>query len=142
MSLDRLAGAWRLRTFEFTDAQGKLFRPLGERPQGALVVSRGGHAVLTFSAPDRAKFAADDLFAGTGEEWAAAAAGYVSFGGPCEVTATSLAVRVEYSLFPNWVGGTQVRLYEIEGNRLTLRTPGARLFGGAQRSGRAELERA
>ncbi|MCC6778875.1 MAG: lipocalin-like domain-containing protein [Hyphomicrobiales bacterium] len=141
MSIGELAGVWRLKAFEFTDAKGGVFLPLGEQPQGALVVSADGYAVISFSASDRSRFASDDVFAGTLEERAAAAAGYVSFGGPCEVTDTAISVEVEQSSFPNWVGGKQVRLYERRGNRLTLRTSGPRLFGGVERSGRAELER-
>ena len=142
MAIERLAGAWRLKVFEFTDAKGGLFHPLGERPHGSLVVTGDGYAVISFSASDRPKFATDDIFAATAEERAAAAAGYVSFGGPCEVTDNSIAIRVEHSSFPNWVGGKQVRLYEVAGDKLTLRTPGARVFGGTERSGRAELEKA
>ena len=26
-------------------------------------------------------------------------------------------------MFPNWVGGEQVRFYELDGSRLVLRTP-------------------
>ena len=142
MSIDRLVGVWRLKAFEFTDAEGNLFHPLGKRPSGALVVTKDGHAVISFSASDRPKFATDDVFKSTPEERATAAQGFASFGGPCEVSDTSITVRVEYSSFPNWVGGSQVRLYQTDGKKLTLRTPGARMFGGVERTGRAELERA
>lgn len=142
MSLDRLAGAWNLRSFEFTDSGGNVFRPLGDRPEGSLVVVQSGHAVLSFAAADRTQFATSDLFAGTDEERAAAAAGYISFGGPAEITDDAITIQVEYSLFPNWVGGTQTRLYELDGDTLTLRTPGPRLFGGAERSAHAVLQRA
>jgi hypothetical protein len=141
MSIERLAGVWRLKAFEFTDSKGSLFHPLGERPQGTLVVTDDGYAVISFSASDRPKFATDDVFSATVEKRAAAGAGYVSFGGPCEITDTTISVQVEHSSFPNWVGGKQVRLYEVNGDKLTLRTPGARVFGGVERSGRAELER-
>lgn len=141
MSADRLAGVWKLQAFEFTDADGNLFHPLGTRPGGALVVTPDGHAVVSFCNPDRRKFASDDVFGGSVEELAAASKGHVSFGGPCEVTDTTITVHVDYASFPNWVGGTQVRLYEIDGPRLTLRTPGARVMGGVERSGRADLVR-
>lgn len=142
MSLDGLAGAWRLRSFEFTDSGGNVFHPLGERPEGSLVVAHTGHVVLSFAASDRSKFASSDLFAGTNEERAAATAGYVSMGGPAEITSDAITIQVEYSLFPNWIGGTQTRLYELDGDTLTLRTPGPRLFGGMERSARAVLQRA
>lgn len=142
MSVEQLAGAWRLRSFEFTDGDGNLFHPLGEAPGGALVVTPGGHVVFSFCAGGRASFATDDVFLGTDEERAAAATGYVSFGGPGEVSADAISVQVEYSLFPNWVGGTQIRLYELDGDRLILRTAAPRNFGGVERSARAALERA
>jgi hypothetical protein len=141
MTKDQLAGVWRLKEFEFTDAKGGLFYPLGERPEGTLVVTNDGYAVFSFFASGRPKFASDDVFGGKDAEYAAAAKGYASFGGPCEVTEDSISVRVEFSLFPNWIGGTQIRRYEIDGDVLTLRTLGARVLGGVERSGRARLER-
>jgi Lipocalin-like domain len=141
MSLGRLTGAWRLTAFEFTDAGGSVFRPLGERPAGALVVSHDGHVVFSFCASDRARFAFDDVFAGAGDELAAAAALYVSFGGPGEIDDHAIAVRVDYSLFPNWVGTIQRRLYELDGDRLILTTDGPRMFAGVERRARAVLER-
>ncbi len=142
MSLERLAGAWRLLSFEFTDAEGGKFHPLGENPSGSVVIAAGGHFSLTFMALGRADFAADDLFAATPEERAAAAGGYVAFGGPCRVKGDAIEIEVEYSLFPNWVGKTQIRLFELDGDRLTLRTAGPRLFAGVERSGQARLVRA
>lgn len=141
-SLDRLAGVWRLLAFDFIDADGAVFSPLGTRPVGTLVVTSTGYTVFSFSDPDRAPFARDDLFAATADELARAAVGYVSFGGPCEVSDEALSVRVEFSLFPNWIGGTQVRLYQLEGQTLTLCTPGPRPFGGADRTARVVFERA
>jgi hypothetical protein len=99
------------------------------------VVTDGGHAVLSFCASSRRNFDVDDVFA-------AAVDGFLSFAGPCQVSKDRIAVSVEYASFPNWVGSTQERLYRVEGDRLTLATPGARLFGGAERTGRAELVRA
>ncbi len=141
MSLERLAGAWRLKAFEFTGADGVVFRPLGESPGGCLVISPHGYLTLAFIANDRPQLSTDDVFSIDAAELARAAAGYVSFGGPCEVSPDAITVQVEYSLFPNWVGKPQTRLYHLDGDRLTLRTPGPRMFGGAERNGEARLER-
>jgi hypothetical protein len=141
MTIQRLAGAWKLQAFEFTDADGKLLYPLGIRPTGALVVTENGHAVISFAASERPKFIGDDIFSGSTEEFVSAAKGYVSFGGPCEVTEDTITIRVEYSLFPNWIGGLQIRRYKIDGDTLVLSTPGPRMFGGALRMGRAQLKR-
>ena len=142
MTIQRLTGAWQLKAFEFTDAEGNLFYPLGKQPTGALVVAGSGHAVLSFANSERSCFSGDDLFSGSTEERAAAAKGYVSFGGPCEVTDDTISIHVAYSLFPNWIGAIQIRRYKIDGDTLVLSTLGPRLYGGTLRTGRARLQRA
>ncbi len=136
-----MKGAWRLLSFVFTDADGELFYPLGRDPAGYFVVTGDGHATLSFTATGRDRFAANDLFAGADDELANAAKGYVSFGGPCEVGSDAITIHVKYSLFPNWIGQQQVRLYTLDGDRLTLRTDGPKLFGGVERRAEARLER-
>jgi hypothetical protein len=72
--------------------------------------------------PDRAKFAADDLFGRSAEERAQAAGTYVSYCGRYEFRGDIVVHRVELSLFPNWIGVEQERLVEVTGNRLILST--------------------
>lgn len=139
---DALIGAWRLRSFEFTDAAGGILRPLGEHPAGYVILSGDGHMSLNFTATDRADFAVDDLFGGSDEERAAAARGFVSFGGPYRIEGDAVVVEVEFSLLPNWVGRPQTRRFAIDGDRLTLRTTGPKRFGGMARTGEAVLVRA
>jgi hypothetical protein len=142
MTIDeRLVGTWRVEAFEFTDAGGAVFRPLGEHPEGFVMFSADGTMAFCFQAAGRAGFAAEDLFGGSAEERAAAAAGCVAFGGPCRTENGAVTVDVAFSLFPNWVGGSQTRLYEVEGDRLRLRTTGPRVFAGVERRGEARLER-
>ena len=143
MSLDsNLLGTWRVLAFEFTNAAGAVFRPLGEGPLGGIVFAVGGHMSFDFFAAERPHFAADDLFGGSDDERAMAASGAVVFGGPCRSENGVLIIDVAHSLFPNWIGGTQRRLYVVDGDRLMLRTEGLRVFGGAERRGEARLARA
>ncbi len=142
MTGEDLIGTWRLRSFAFTDEAGVVFHPLGERPVGFVLISADGYLALNFMAGGRSKFAADDLFGGDGSERAQAAAEIVSFAGPYEFDGTAVSVTVEYSVFPNWIGGTQVRQVEVSGDTLILRTEGAHLFAGARRQAEARLIRA
>lgn len=139
---DRLHGTWRVLAFEFTAADGAVFRPLGNEPEGGIVFAPDGHLSFAFFAADRPRFAADDLFCGSDDECAMAARGAVVFGGACRGEGGVLIVDIGFSLFPNWVGGTQRRLYHVEDDRLRLRTEGARMFGGIERRGEARLVRA
>jgi hypothetical protein len=65
------------------------------------------------------------------DELARAAVGYLAYGGPFEVVdPTTVEHHVTTSLFPNWVGRSQVRKVSFAGSflRLALATP-TRLWG-------------
>jgi hypothetical protein len=139
---DRLVGAWRLLSFAFTDADGGRLEPLGSRPQGFLLVTPDGYLSLNFMAAERPRFAADDIFAGSLDEAAATAKAVVSFAGPFRIEGQTIIVEVDFSLFPNWIGGTQVRAFELAGDELVLRTVRALPIAGRLRQGEARLARA
>lgn len=138
---ERLIGGWKLLSFAFLDEAGEAFLPIGENPVGQVLFTADGHMSLCFADPARPAFADNDLFAGSVDELAAAAAGAVAFGGPCRTEDGAVIVDVGFSLFPNWVGGVQRRLYEVDGDQLTLKTRGTALFGGRERRGQAKLAR-
>ncbi len=142
MTGEDLIGTWRLRSFAFTDEAGAVFHPLGERPSGFVLITADGYLALNFMAGERTRFADDDLFGGDETERARAAAEVVSFAGPYAYDGIAVSVTVEYSVFPNWIGGTQVREVEVSGDTLILRTQGARLFAGVPRRAEARLVRA
>ncbi len=75
------------------------------------------------------------------EEKIAAVEGYVSYSGRFEIRGDKVVHHIEVSLFPNWIGVTQERLYEFKGDRLTLSTP-LMLVGGRQLSTHVIWERA
>jgi hypothetical protein len=138
----RLDGAWRLESFVFTDEAGVKTYTLGPRPGGYLFVTPDDHIAFNFMAGERPAFGSDDLFAGSDTELAAAAKAVVSFGGPFRVEGATLVIDVRYSLFPNWIGKTQVREFSLDGDTLTLRTVRPATFAGALRGGEATLARA
>ena len=142
MSLDAVAGAWRLMSFVFTDAAGGTHHPLGRSPRGSLLITPNGYLSLIFIAADRPNFAEPDLLDGSAAEKAAAAAGYVSFGGPCRVDGDEVVVTVEHSFFPNWTGSEQRRRFSLAGDILTLSTVAAIPVNGVDRWGQATLTRA
>jgi hypothetical protein len=87
-------------------------------------------------------FGSADLFGGSIEEWAEAAASYLAYAGRYEVHADmvlqvlryTVLHYVEVSLFPNWVGTTQERFLQISGNRLALGTAPMLVAGKEQAS--------
>ena len=141
MSLDDLVGAWRLQSFVFKDEDGNDFEPLGPTPKGAVVISADGYLVLNFMAAGRAPYAEPVVLGGTEAERSAAAASFASFGGPCRIEGDTVVVEVEHAFHPNWVGGTQVRRFKLDGDRLTLQPTGPITIARRMISGQASLRR-
>ncbi len=74
------------------------------------------------SLPDRPQFASGEWFSATDAEFRAEATTYMAYTGPYRVDeeAGTLHHSMFISLFPNWVGQTQQRLVEIDGDLLRL----------------------
>ena len=77
---------------------------------------------------------------GSAEERANAADSYISYSGPCEIEKDKFRVKVEVSLFPNWVGGIQERNYKIEEKTLSVSTTPT-LVNGKEQVGYLIFER-
>jgi len=136
---EKFIGAWKLISVETRDENGELFRR-GHRT-GYLIYSREGYVSVAFMKEGRPIFASGDVRGGTVEEKMTAVEGYVSYCGRFEVKGDKVIHQIEVSLFPNWVGVSQERIYEFEEDRLTLSTP-LMLTGGRQLSTHVIWERA
>ncbi len=82
--------------------------------------------------PQRPPFAEGDLLRATPEEYAAAGSSYVAYSGRFFVDEAkkSLSHEMAVSFFPNWVGQRQVRLVELNGERLQLSPGGPQRLNG------------
>jgi len=138
-AINEFIGTWRLISVETRDENGELFRR-GHRT-GYLLYSEQGYVSVAFMKEGRPTFASGDIRGGTVEEKITAVEGYVSYCGRFEVKGDKVVHKIEVSLFPNWIGMNQERLYEFEGDRLTLSTP-LMLLGGRQLSTHVIWERA
>ncbi len=127
----RLVGAWRLVSVETRDEKGELVRR-GERT-GYLLYSPDGCMSVSFMKEGRPRFKSGDIRGGSAEEKIAAVDGYVSYAGRYTIQDDTVVHHIEVSLFPNWVGVSQERVFSFEGSRLTLSTP-LMLVGGRQLS--------
>ena len=138
-AINEFIGTWRLISVETRDENGELFRR-GHRT-GYLLYSEQGYVSVAFMKEGRPTFASGDIRGGTIEEKITAVEGYVSYCGRFEVKGDKVVHKIEVSLFPNWIDMNQERLYEFEGDRLTLSTP-LMLLGGRQLSTHVIWERA
>lgn len=137
MNRDDLLGTWDLQRFWFTDDDGVEMDPLGADPVGNLILGADGNYAFTMMRTGRSAYASGDLLGGTADEKGEAADGYVSFGGTWTFDGAAITFGITYSLFPNWVGGEQVRLTSMIGDELQLQTKGPILLAGKMHRGAA-----
>jgi Lipocalin-like domain len=92
--------------------------------EGLIIYSADGYMSGQMMKLGRPAYASGDMEHGSTEERAAAAAGYLAYSGPFYVDdeAATLRHHMSVSLFPNWIGDTQERFVELDGDTLTIST--------------------
>jgi len=125
MDITELIGAWKLIAAEFRRSDGKITYPWGNPPAGQIIYTAGGRMSAQIMDPSRPKFIARDHMKGTDNEVRTAFEGYQAYYGTYDINEKEKTIShlVEGSVFPNLVGHTLKRYYEIAGSRLTLSTP-------------------
>jgi hypothetical protein len=125
MSKDLFVGTWKLLSSEMRTSTGEVLYPLGEDCAGLLIFDAAGTLSAHLMRQGRPNFVSGDLLRGTDDEIKAAYQGYVGFWGNYEVDEAKreMTYVITGSLFPNWVGHKNLRYYEFDADRLTLRTP-------------------
>ena len=130
---EQLVGAWTLSSCVEHDIEtGVENHPLGERPLGLILYTPDGYMSAQLQRPERPPFAEGDLLRATPEEYAAAGSSYIAYSGRFFVDEgkKSLSHEMAVSFFPNWVGQRQVRLVELNGERLQLSPDGPQRLNG------------
>ncbi|OHT19103.1 lipocalin-like domain-containing protein [Edaphosphingomonas haloaromaticamans] len=142
---EALIGAWQLVSCIETDVDtGEVFLPMGERPLGFLLYTPDGYMSAQLSSPDRADFAAGDMYRGAADEYLAAGISYLAYSGRYRVDENRGTVEhgMGVSLFPNWQGQRQLRIPELDGDTLVLATDRPALFAGSFKTARITWRRA
>ncbi len=136
MGHEKFLGTWKLVSAEYRRANGEVIEIYGENPAGLLMYDTDGNMAIQIMNRGRPKFAVADRLGGTPEQIQAAFRGYLAYFGTYTVGEEKHTVthHLEGALLPNWVGVDQVRFFELDGNRLTLRTPPL-MIGGAEATG-------
>ena len=127
-------GSWRLVSFAIRPEAGEPTFPFGRDAEGSLLYSADGRYSVHVRRLDRPRFADPDQMKGSPAEMEAAFKGMVSYYGPYGFDPERRVVThvVEGSLFPNWEGTDQERFFELDGDRLTLRTAPLPWGGGGR----------
>jgi hypothetical protein len=119
--------------FKATIASGQVLYPFGPDADGVLTYTREGRMSVSAWKANRQPFAINDQQKGTPSEYTAAMQSYIEYLGTFDVDpgAGTVSHHVEQSVFPNFNGTTQTRLYTFDDNydTLSLSTPPVP-FGG------------
>ena len=139
-----LIGAWTLQSYQSTAVDGSdVSYPLGVDAQGIIMYTPDGYMSAQLMRHGRTPFDRPDPHLAHDNELAAAASGYMSYGGPYTVEDEGLiAHHVEVSLLPNWIGGIQYRRARLHGSQLELSPPEPLLIGGQLRTAKLVWRRA
>lgn len=114
-----LVGTWRLVSFELRSPSGEVSHPFGPDVTGYLFYNADGYMSAAFMSAKRGAGPSEDL-AEAGAETSYDA--FMAYCGEYEVEGDRIIHRVEVSSLPVWTGTVQERIFEIEGDRLTLLT--------------------
>jgi len=133
MTNNLLIGTWKLKSLETRTADGSVYYPYGKEVRGYVIFSPQGYFSATIMNANRKKFPSQDMRGGSVGEKAEAADSCLCYAGPCEIKKDKFRIKVEVSLFPNWIGTTQERSFKIEGKTLSVISSLTLLNGKEQR---------
>lgn len=108
MSVD-LVGRWDIVAFEQEYDDGRRLFPFGEHVEGFIRYLDDGDMVVFIAKRNRAPFRKGGQWNAPAEEKAAAYDSVLSYAGRWSVEGDEITHFVDYSVFPNWVGGVQKR---------------------------------
>ena len=114
MSAQNLAGRWELVTFEQNYDDGRQVYPMGEGPQGIIQYTENGFMSCMISRPNRKSFTTGGQWNASDAEKAGAYNSMMSYAGRYSVTDHTVTHFVDLSLFPNWIGGQQQRVFKFD----------------------------
>ena len=114
MSVQNLAGRWELVTFEQNYDDGRHVYPMGEGPQGIIQYTEDGFMSCMISRPNRENFTTGGQWYASDAEKAGAYNSMMSYAGRYSVADNTVTHFVDLSLFPNWIGGQQQRVFKFD----------------------------
>ncbi|MCE4964114.1 lipocalin-like domain-containing protein [Staphylococcus haemolyticus] len=119
---EQLIGTWKLVRYQDEDKDGNIFFPLGKDATGFIMYNPDGYMSAQLMQQGRKAYESGDLHTGTKDEMAEAAHGYVAYSGRFELVEENSTVyhTMEVSMNPTWLGDTQPRLFELEGDTLSI----------------------
>lgn len=136
MSID-LIGRWDIVSFEQEYDSGKKLFPFGEAIEGFVRYCDDGDMIVFIAKKNRPNFETGGQWNANDAEKGAAYNSVLSYAGRWSVEGDTVSHFIDFSVFPNWVGGVQKRkLRVIDATTIALE---ARLEDGTPEARTARL---
>jgi hypothetical protein len=136
----QIVGVWKIvSNYNKEVATGKMNYPLGQKPAGYIIYTKGGRVIFALVAGDRAKPAAGSA---TDAERVMLYNTLASGSGTYKVEGDTLTTTYDTSWLQTWTDTTQKRKITISGNRLTVTSEPTKLSDGLEVVFENVLERA
>ena len=120
----KIIGTWTFFSWEYKDEQGNNYEYFGRDSKGYLSFDEDGHMSVQIMKSGIPTFKSNGIASGTEAEMSQAFLGYIAYFGKYFVEEPNiLAHTVEGCLFPNWVGGKEIRYATLKDDFLLLTTP-------------------
>jgi hypothetical protein len=128
---ERLVGSWALVALTVGEGAAQTL-PYGPDPKGLMMIDDNGHFSITIMRSDLPKYASNNRMTGTPDENKAIVQGSLAYYGTYTIddATHSIAVKIEGSTFPNFVGDTQIRTLSFNGDEVTYINPTPSNGGG------------
>jgi hypothetical protein len=116
-----VVGTWQVTSFTtLTLGTNEISHPVGESPKGYIQYSPGGHMVVFLQAGSPKQPANAAYTDAERVETFQSIGG--AYAGTYTVEGGKVVHHVIASWRPEWIGGDQIRYFEITGNKLTIKT--------------------
>lgn len=137
MSKQDITGRWDLVAWEQLYDDGRRQYPMGEQPQGFIQYTEDGYMSCMICKPHRENFTTGGQWNASDTEKAQAYNSMMSYAGRYVLDGNTVTHLVDLSLFPNWIGGQQKRVFHLnDQGRLVI---SARLEEGTAEARTAQL---
>jgi len=134
VKVEQLLGTWELVRWETSYDDGRTIYPMGEDAKGFIIYTTDGYMSAALFRGNRPNFETGEALTASDAEKVAGWDSYYSYGGPFEIDGDRVIHTVAHTIYPNWLGGTQVREISFEGEHMILTTPPQKTRRGTQNS--------
>lgn len=121
MNREVIKGRWKVVSWEQLYDDGRVVLPMGTELEGFIEYNDLGMFCVV-AKKGRENFTTGGQWSADSAEKAEAYSSYLTYAGDYSVDGNIITHHINYSIYPNWVGGHQHRNAELDGDTLWLTT--------------------